>query len=146
MRHVFFILIISLFPLFSQGHSNFLESKAIPIYMAIDGIAIATMWTVDIYNNNLLEDGFFKSNEGGKLFWPHLVAEYGTAAGLVISAYGLYNDRLWGEPLALISLGALTYTSLSNLSWSLAEKNRYIYAVPMILSLTGASISIGIMF
>lgn len=146
MRKILFILIIVLIPLYSQGKHNYLEGKAIPIFMAVDGVAIATMWTVDILKNKLLEDGFFKSKEEGKLFWPHLAAEYGTAVGLVVSAYGLYNEKQWAEPLVLLSLGALTYTSLSNLSWSLAAKNRYVYAVPMILSLTGAGISIGVVF
>ena len=143
------IILISLCSfVFSQemDNSSILQDKIIPVFLMVDGVALMTMWTIDIHQKKLLRDGIFSSKEDGKLFWPHLLAEYGTAIGLVVSAYGLYYDKQWAEPVSLVSLGALTYTSLSSMSWSLADKNRYLYAVPMIFSLTGAGISIGVIF
>jgi len=141
-------LITLLFAFFLAGYSQEIDKSfdakdnIIPIFMAFDGIAIATLWTIDIHKNNLLKDGFFKSEEEGKLFWPHLIAEYGTALGLVVSAYGLYNNKEWAKSSSLISLGALTYTSLSSMGWSLAKKERMIYVTPMLISLAGAGLSI----
>jgi hypothetical protein len=103
-------------------------------------------WIVDI-SKGVLPDGFWKSREGDdRLFWPHLIAEYTTAAGLVVSAYGLYTTAPWGESAALISLGALAYTATSNLSWSLAKRERLPYAVPMMVGLAGSVVSITILF
>lgn len=147
-RLILFIFLSS--RLFAAGPSdgvNILENRVVPIIMAIDGLAIAGVWTMDIYYRGLLQDGFFKSREDDeRLFWPHLIAEYGTAVGLIAGAYGLYTHADWGRPVALLSLGALAYTSMSSLSWSCAKKERIVYAVPMMISLVGAGASIVILF
>ena len=118
----------------------------ISLFLAFDGAGLITIWTLDIHKKNLLKNGFFKSKEYGSLYWPHLFAEYGTGFCLIVSAIGLYTDRPWSNSIILISLGALVYTSISSLSWSFAEKERYVYAVPMILSLFGAVISVIVVF
>lgn len=128
------------------GSVDFLENRAIPVFMALNGLAMAGIWTVDI-SRGVLQDGFWKSREGDdRLFWPHLIAEYTTAAGLLAGAYGLYTGAPWGENVALISLGALAYTATSNLSWSLAKPERVTYAIPMMIGLAGSVVSIAILF
>jgi hypothetical protein len=130
----------------TDGSADFLENRAIPIFMALNGFAMAGIWTVDL-SKGVLHDGFWKSREGDdRLFWPHLIAEYTTAAGLLVAAYGLYNDTAWGESAAFISLGALAYTATSNLSWSLAKRERLPYAIPMMVGLGGSVVSIAILF
>jgi hypothetical protein len=37
------------------------------------------------------------------------------------------------------------YTSTSNLSWALAQGDRYLYAIPMLIGLVGGGVSIGIL-
>ena len=46
----------------------------------------------------------------------------------------------------MVSLGALAYTSLNSLNWALAERKRLPYAIPMYVGLTGAGLSIGILW
>ena len=130
----------------TDGSVSFLENRAIPVFMALNGLAMAGIWTVDI-SKGVLPNGFWKSREGDdRLFWPHLIAEYTTAAGLLAGAYGLYTAAPWGESAAFISLGALAYTATSNLSWSLAKRERLPYAIPMIVGLAGSVVSIAILF
>jgi hypothetical protein len=130
----------------TDGSASFLENRAIPVFMALNGLAMAGIWTVDI-SKGVLPDGFWKSREGDdRLFWPHLIAEYTTAVGLLAGAYGLYTAAPWGESAAFISLGALAYTATSNLSWSLAKRERLPYAIPMMVGLAGSVVSITILF
>jgi hypothetical protein len=139
-----FIGVLSAAP--TDDSISFLENRAIPAFMAFNGLAMAGIWTVDI-SKGVLQDGFWKSREGDdRLFWPHLIAEYATAASLLAGAYGLYTAAPWGESAAFISLGALAYTATSNLSWSLAKKKRLSYAVPMLIGLSGSVVSIAILF
>ena len=60
---------------------------AVAVFMLAMGVAIATVWTRDIVAGMQvdLSDGFFRArDDAGTLFWPHWIAEYGTAAGLAI--------------------------------------------------------------
>lgn len=130
----------------ANGHSNVLHERIIPAFMAVDGVALVVMWTVDIHNKKLLKEGFFHAQEDGRLFWPHLIAEYSTALGLVVGAYGLYTEAPWARPVAFASLGALSYTSMSSLGWAFARQERVVYAIPMLISLAGAGLSIMVIF
>jgi hypothetical protein len=49
------------------------------------------------------------------------------------------------EPVMLIGLGALAYTSANSLGWSLARPERRPYTVPMAIGLGGALISMGLL-
>ncbi|MFC1583510.1 hypothetical protein ACFL4U_02385 [Candidatus Neomarinimicrobiota bacterium] len=143
---LFFLSSCVLFAAPTDGSINFLENRAIPVFIALNGLAMADIWTGDI-SKGVLQDGFWKSREGDdRLFWPHLIAEYATAAGLLAGAYGLYTAAPWGESAAFISLGALAYTATSNLDWSLAKRERLPYAIPMMVGLAGSAVSIAILF
>jgi len=121
------------------------ENHIVPTYMALQGVAIAGIWTKDLLSGKF-EGGFFEAKENNLLLWPHVTAEYLTATGLMVGAYGLYKEKPWGRKVALVSLGALAYTSLNSLNWALAEKERLKYAVPMLMGLFGSTVSITILF
>jgi hypothetical protein len=107
----------------------------VPIMMITMGVAIAGVWTRDIVSNDLVDrsHGLLRAREGGdgSLLVPHWLAEYGTAAALVLGALGLLIDTDWGPSVAAIGAGALLYTSINSLGWSLAKRERFTYAVPM---------------
>jgi hypothetical protein len=106
-------------------------------------LGIIFVWTGDIVSGEKIDrsSGFLKSRdrESGDLMLPHWIAEYGTACGLVAGGIGLLVSAGWSTPVSLISLGALAYTSVNSLSWSLSKKGRLAYALPMIL---GAGVAV----
>lgn len=109
--------------------------------MLVMGVGIGSIWTRDIISAEQLEISRGRRRardpQSGSLMLPHWIAEYGTAAGLVAAAVGLFVDSGWGRPLALVALGALVYTSTNSLGWALAERGRLPYAVPMAVGVLG---------
>jgi len=153
MQKTFFLLMVVVL-IFIIGCSAYAqktgEDRIVPVIMTVTGLGIAAIWTADIISGKTLDtsNGFLRARnpESNALMWPHWTAEYVTAAGLLLGAYGLFSDKSWGKEVALVSIGALAYTSINSLSWSLAEKERIAYAIPMLVSLTGACISLAILF
>jgi hypothetical protein len=113
------------------------SETVVPIYMIVQGAAIAAIWTADIASGTLA-DGFFSAKENGVLYWPHITAEYITAAGLAAGGIAALTGAGWAGAAAYAALGALLYTSLNSLNWALAEKKRLPYAVPMFVGLFGS--------
>ena len=113
----------------------------VAVFTGLMGLAIAGVWTRDILAGELvdLSQGLFRARdaESGTLFWPHWLAEYGTAGALLASAVGLVLDSSWAIGAALAALGALVYTSTNALGWALARRERYAYAVPMVTGALG---------
>lgn len=107
----------------------------VAVLMLLMGIAIAAIWTRDIVAGEQvdLSDGFFAARDpaGGTLFWPHWLAEYGTAVLLVAGGTGLLTDVGWAGIVAAVAAGALLYTSTNALGWALAKPERRAYAFPM---------------
>jgi hypothetical protein len=130
-----------------KNQKDFWTQKAIPTFMIIMGVGIASIWIMDITSGEFSGQGnFFQwKNYGGEYLWPHICAEYLTAIGLFTGGVGLIKQKKWAVSLSCISLGALTYTSLNSLGWTFVEKERYGYAVPMLVGLTGSIISIKIL-
>ena len=124
-------------------------NPVIPIAMIVMGAAIAMVWTRDIiFNDEIdLSNGFFQARDRSSdgLFWPHWLAEYGTALVLLAGGIGLLLDITWAYVLSPFALGALFYTSLNSLGWSLARRERFAYAVPMMLGLVVAAYSLWVM-
>lgn len=143
----YFLLFLALFLLASSASAevDLMKHRVVPTYMAVQGATIAGMWTVEIAQGRL-KDGFWRTREGENVLWPHITAEYLTATGLLIGAYGQYREKEWGRSVSLVSLGALAYTGLNSTAWSFAEKKRRIYALPMLLGLAGAGVSVGIIW
>ncbi len=123
---------------------------AAAIFMILNGLGIAGIWTMDIVSGKKvdLSHGIFKAREegSGSLFWPHWIAEYGTAAALIIAGAGILFDTAWAILLAPAALGALVYTSINSLGWAFAKKERYAYAVPMLVGAIGGLAALGYFF
>lgn len=118
--------------------------RVVPIFMIVQGVGIVGIWTMDIARG-ALADGLFRSKENGVLFWPHLVAEFLTAGALGAGAVALMVDAGWSRPVSLLALGALGYTAINSLGWSLAERERIPYAIPMLFGLFGSAVSVTIL-
>lgn len=100
------------------------------------GVGIAGIWTRDILGGEEvdLSGGFFavRDQDAGSLMWLHWLAEFATAAALVVGGIGVVVETTWARPVAALGTGALLYTSVNSLGWALAEPARRPYAIPML--------------
>lgn len=121
--------------------------KYISGFMTIMGAGIIGIWAVDIATGKFKSQGSFLqwTNEGGDLLWPHILAELSTGALLISSGISLYTAHTLNVSLSLVSLGALAYTSMNSFSWTLADKSRLAYGIPMTIGLVGSIVSISIL-
>jgi hypothetical protein len=121
----------------------------IAVFMALMGAGIAAIWTMDIRAGRgfTTTDGLLRARDADSsdVMVPHWLAEYGTAAALVLGAIGLVGGWAVRDALATAALGALAYTSLNSLAWVLARPDRRVYGLPMAAGLVGALASIGIL-
>ena len=112
--------------------------KAIlPVFNIAMGIAIYGVWMMDIASRKY-RGAFFKWREGENVMWPHLIAEFLTAAALILSGVGTLLKSGWAEVLIVVALGSLFYASLDALSWTPADKKRWPYSVFMLIGLAGS--------
>jgi phosphoglycerol transferase MdoB-like AlkP superfamily enzyme len=115
-------------------------------FMCLMGIGIAGIWTRDIMSDPEVDisNGLFSAREpgSGSLFWLHWLAEYGTAAGLIAGAVGVFVATPWATSVSLVALGALAYTSINSLGWAFSRRDRYVYGVPMLVGAAGSMASI----
>ena len=114
------------------------------IAMGTMGVAIGAIWTRDILAGEKVDRtrGLLRARDpdDGSLFWPHWLAEYGTAGLLMVGGVATLADTSWARVVSAFALGALTYTSINALGWAFAKRERYPYAAPM---LVGAVVGIG---
>ena len=117
--------------------------------MVVMGLAIALTWARDMRSSPEVERsvGLLRARDrrDGSLFLPHWIAEYATALGLVVGGVGLIAPLGWGEGVSLVALGALTYTSVNSLGWTLALPSRRPYAIPMLVGAVGGAASIAVL-
>jgi|GEM_PF-1151007 len=147
---LYIISILGILCLFPQRAHSDNPPSWIPAFMAVTGSGMAAMWTIDIIRADKIDtqNGILRAREPGSESWllPHWIAEYSTAGLLLAGAYGLQNNKAWGRDVSLVALGSLNYTALNSLGWALGKKERTPYAIPMILSLTGSTISLCVIF
>ena len=90
------------------------------VLMMLMGITIAGVWTREILAGDKvdLSHGFFAARDpdAGTLFWCHWLAEYVTAAALIVAAVGLLVHANWAAAIGGLATGALLYTSVNSLS------------------------------
>lgn len=114
---------------------------ALGVFLLVMGVAIAAVWTRDIVTGARIDraSGTMRAREpgSGTLLLPHWIAEYATSGALVVGGVGLLGDRAWGRAVALVSVGALLYTSVNSLGWALAGADRRPYAIPMTVGAVG---------
>ena len=109
---------------------------AVAIALVVMGVAIATIWTLDIVRAEKIDasTGRVRARDpgDGSPMLPHWVVEYGTAFALIGGGVGLLLDQEWSIVVAAYGAGMLTYTSVNSLGWVLADRSRMAYGVPMI--------------
>ena len=118
-------------------------------FMVVMGAAIALTWARDIRSSPEVDRsaGLLRARDrrDGSLFLPHWIAEYATAIGLMAGGVGLILDVGWAGNISLVALGALTYTSVNSLGWTLALRSRWPYAIPMVVGALGGAASIAVL-
>ena len=81
----------------------------IAVFMTVMGIGIAGTWTLDIVRGGKVDrsGGLLRAREpGGGLLLPHWLAEYTTAAGLLLGAVAIMTGVSWGPTVAGAALSA----------------------------------------
>ena len=114
---------------------------AVAVFGIAMGAGIATIWSADLVRGTVdLSKCVFRARDASNdsLLWPHWLAEYSTAAVLMIGAVGLLAEEDWGAPVSLVGLGACAYTSINSLGWALAQPDRRSYSVPMLIGAIGS--------
>ena len=117
----------------------------VAVFAGIMGAAMAGIWGRDILSGHGFDapHGLLRAREADSddlMIW-HWGAEFGTAILLVGGAILLFAGAAIAEPVMLLGLGALMYTSTNSLGWSLAAPARRPYVLPMAGGLVGAIIS-----
>ncbi|HEX5827547.1 MAG TPA: hypothetical protein VFY23_08510 [Candidatus Limnocylindrales bacterium] len=118
-------------------------TTALAVFMLVMAVGIAGMWTVDILRSPEIDRsrGLVRARDrNGSVMLPHWVAEYGTAAMLLVGGLGLllgWPAGAWGW-LVPAGLGALAYTGLNSQAWVLADRSRAAYGIPIGVGFVGA--------
>jgi hypothetical protein len=117
----------------------------VALFAGTMGAAMAGIWARDIASGVGYEvsEGWMHARENDTedlMIW-HWLAEFGTAGTLMLGALLLIVGAALAEPVMLLGLGALAYTSANSLGWSLARPDRRSYVFPMAIGLVGAVIS-----
>jgi len=114
----------------------------VAVFAGIMGAAMAGIWGRDILSGHGFDapHGLLRAREADSddlMIW-HWGAEFGTALLLIAGA-------AIAEPVMLLGLGALMYTSTNSLGWALAAPARRPYVLPMAGGLVGAIISAAVL-
>ena len=143
---VFIPVMIFVLAIPATSQKNHTKDVLAPTGLLITGVGIGTIWTLELISGKNIDsnENIFQARDKGtnQILWPHLLAEYSTAAAAFISAVGLYRNDSWARSMTLITSGLLAYTSINSMSWVLSEKEKSIYAIPMMIGLTTAGVSI----
>ncbi len=143
---IIFVALLVVCSVESSANNDVARNIVAPTGLLITGIGIGTVWTLDLISqkNINMNGNIFRARDKGtnQVMWPHLLAEYGTAACAIVSAVGLYRNDPWAESMTLVTSGLMAYTSVNSMAWVVSEKGRFAYAVPMMVGLASAGISI----
>ncbi len=124
--------------------------KVISMLMIAIGWGMIFILTRDIFKSEEIDrsGGIFKSRnkDSGDLMLLHWIAEYLTSIGLIVSGIGILITWNPAEMLAPVFLGALAYSAMNSLSWALAKKDRFVYAIPIFFSFITSIASILVVF
>ena len=117
----------------------------VAMFGGIIGAAMAGIWARDIMSGHGYDapHGLLRAREADSddlMIW-HWAAEFGTAIALVAGAFLILINAAIAEPIMLLALGGLLYTSTNSLGWSLAAPERSPYVWPMAGGLIGGIIS-----
>ena len=117
----------------------------VAVFAGVIGAAMAGIWARDIISGQGFDapHGLLRAREADSddlMIW-HWAAEFGTAIVLMVGAFLVLINAALAEPILLIGLGGLLYTSTNSLGWALAAPERGPYVVPMAAGLIGGIIS-----
>jgi hypothetical protein len=127
-----------------------MTTTLVSAFMLVMGVGIIGIWTVDTVRNPDIDRrrGLARARDrNGSVMLPHWIAEYATAAVLLLGGAGMLLG--WGPGtwtwLVAAGLGALAYTSLNSLSWVLADRARLAYGIPMAAGLIGSVLAMALL-
>ena len=117
----------------------------VAIFAGIMGAAMAGIWARDIMSGHGYDapEGLLRAREADSddlMIW-HWAAEFGTAFVLIAGAFLIMINAALAEPIMLLGLGGLMYTSTNSLGWAWAAPERAPYVWPMAGGLIGGIIS-----
>ena len=121
----------------------------VALFGGIMGAAMAGIWARDIMSGHGFDapHGLLRAREADSddlMIW-HWAAEFGTALTLIAGAFLIMINAALAEPIMLLGLGGLLYTSTNSLGWSLASPERQSYVYPMAAGLVGGLISAAVL-
>ncbi len=121
----------------------------VALFAGVIGAAMAGIWVRDIMSGHGYDapHGLLRAREADSddlMIW-HWAAEFGTAIVLVAGAFLILINAAIAEPIMLLGLGGLMYTSTNSLGWSLAAPERSPYVWPMAAGLIGGIISAAVL-
>ena len=121
----------------------------VAIFGGVMGAAMAGIWARDILSGHGYDapHGLLRAREADSddlMIW-HWAAEFGTAFVLIAGAFLIMINAALAEPIMLLGLGGLMYTSTNSLGWSLASPERAPYVYPMAGGLIGAIVSAAVL-
>lgn len=117
----------------------------VAIFAGVMGAAMAGIWARDIMSGHGYDapEGLLRAREADSddlMIW-HWAAEFGTACVLIAGAFLIMINAALAEPIMLLGLGGLMYTSTNSLGWAWAAPERAPYVWPMGGGLIGGIIS-----
>ena len=121
----------------------------VAIFAGVIGAAMAGIWARDIMSGHGYDapHGLLRAREADSddlMIW-HWAAEFGTAIVLIAGAFLIMINAALAEPIMLLGLGGLMYTSTNSLGWALAAPERAPYVYPMAAGLIGGIISAAVL-
>jgi hypothetical protein len=109
----------------------------IPIFTIVMAVGTTLIWIKELISPHL-KQGLLTRREGDHLVWPHIAVEAGTAILLFVSGVGSLMHLGWAPLVNFFSLGAITYACFNSLSWTLADKSRWLYSLYMLAGVVGS--------
>jgi hypothetical protein len=112
--------------------------KTIAIFSIVMAGGMTLIWIKELMSPHLKQN-LLQRREGDHLVWPHIVVEAGTAILLLLSGIGSLMHIGWAPLVNFFSLGAISYACFNSLSWTLADRSRWIYTIYMLIGVFGST-------
>jgi hypothetical protein len=113
--------------------------EIIPIFTIAMAIGTTIIWIKELISPHL-KQSLLTRREGDHLVWPHIAVEIGTAVLLFVSGIGALMHLGWAPLVNFFSLGAISYACFNSLSWTLADKSRWLYSLYMLVGVVGSTV------
>jgi hypothetical protein len=113
--------------------------EIIPIFTIVMALGTTIIWIKELISPHLKQNLLIR-REGDHLVWPHIAVEAATAVLLFVSGVGSLLHMGWAPLVNFFSLGAITYACFNSLSWTLADKSRWLYTLYMLVGVVGSTV------